>query len=490
MKKLLFGLLLFCAPISYGALPTLLQWDISTTGNNLNGGGFNTGGGSGTDYSQQDSSQTFSTNCGCVRGSSAITTTDGFYTASMIHNLINISSNSSTMNFATGYYEITAFQTSTAVTVDRDACPSANGVNANGGVGGRLLNISSATVSAVAGNTVWIKNGVYLTATVAGGVNLVTMNIGAIGKPITLAGYNSTHGDLDLIPGVLGNYANQPLMISSNTTIMPINGAAFNTFKNITCLTVGVNKPNRAFSSNVADTFVINCKAMGAYTSSAFFGGGTTYVADFSSGAVLGYQSNAACNYYYCGASTYTTAGFQENVAARNTYDHCFAFNGAGTTSDGFDINSGGAYMNHVISYNNPRDGVRGTGAGSFDNTSIGNSFFGKNNGAGINSITTVYTNQAWMNANGFFGNGVNYTNLPTGNNDILTPLDPFVDGVNGNFSLTTAATGGTLLKQKGFPNTVPVFLTPSYEDIGMIQNQNFPVNTFYNSTLINTVIQ
>jgi len=171
------------------ALSSELEWEVRTTGNNLNGGAFKRGA-SGVDYSQQDSAQLSLTDCATASaGSTTLTSVTGGFTAAMIGNLINLSSGT---NLTADWYEITGYTDANTVTIDRAPDDGVGGLSGvTGKVGGAL---AWPIAKPVARNKVWIKSGTYqLTSTVQGEAGgPVYMN----SYGLSVEGYENTHGDL------------------------------------------------------------------------------------------------------------------------------------------------------------------------------------------------------------------------------------------------------------------------------------------------------
>jgi hypothetical protein len=105
-------------------------WRVRPSGNNLNGGGYDTGiAGAATDYSQQNAAQATGTN-GSTTGAGATTFTDataGAFTTLMIGNCIQIASGT---NFQAGFYFVISRTNANSVVLDRT--PSSGGAGSVG----------------------------------------------------------------------------------------------------------------------------------------------------------------------------------------------------------------------------------------------------------------------------------------------------------------------------------------------------------------------
>ena len=137
MKWLAFALSLIAAPSVWAALQSDTTWEVRTTGNNTNGGCYDTGG-TGTDYSQQDAAQLSLTDLAQNLSSTTLTSATGGFTSAMVDNCIQITGAGSGA-FTLGFYEITAFTDTNTVTLDRTACSTANCSGGTGAVGGARL---------------------------------------------------------------------------------------------------------------------------------------------------------------------------------------------------------------------------------------------------------------------------------------------------------------------------------------------------------------
>ena len=171
------------------AISSLVKFEVRTTGDNDNGGGFKTGA-SGTDYTLQDAAQLSLTDIACVVDSTTVTSATGGFTDAMVGNLLHVTNGT---NVTIGFYEITARTDTNTITVDRTICDGVGNCSATTGkVGGCLAGITDALIEGCApGNVVYVEAGTYdaLTAHVNYERN------GTAGYPITIEGYNSSRGD-------------------------------------------------------------------------------------------------------------------------------------------------------------------------------------------------------------------------------------------------------------------------------------------------------
>lgn len=134
------------------ALAATIQWEVRTTGNALNGGGYKSDAGT-TDYSQQDSAQ-LSVADADASGTTNLHSTTGGFTAQMVGNVVQISGGTLTP----GFYEIAAYVDTNNVTLDTTP---GTGTGSTAKVGGALDNITPILAKPVPKNIVWIQSGSY-----------------------------------------------------------------------------------------------------------------------------------------------------------------------------------------------------------------------------------------------------------------------------------------------------------------------------------------
>lgn len=134
-------------------------WEVRTTGNANNGGGFiNRLPGVSIDYSQQNASQLSINDLVGAPASVTVTSVNGGFTPAMAGNLIQIRAGG--VNFTPGFYEIFSYNNPNSVNLDR--VPT-TGI-ANGGlaeVGGAITTIETFILTGVSDNVCFVKSGVY-----------------------------------------------------------------------------------------------------------------------------------------------------------------------------------------------------------------------------------------------------------------------------------------------------------------------------------------
>jgi len=170
-------------------------FEVRTTGDDTNGGGYKSSAGT-TDYSQQDVAELSLTDCATSgAGATTLTSVTGGFTAAMVGNSINLSSGT---NLTAGFYEITAFTDANTVTLDRSPDDSVGGVSgATGKVGGCLGTPGAlSSILMAKGNRCWIKEGTYtLTTTTAGPAGPLDLSVNNTWIHLLIEGYGTVRGD-------------------------------------------------------------------------------------------------------------------------------------------------------------------------------------------------------------------------------------------------------------------------------------------------------
>jgi hypothetical protein len=152
-------------------------WEVRSSGNNNNGGGWHDLGGASVDYSQQDAAQLSLADVVC-NGTTTVTSATGGFTAAMAGSLINI--------LTKGRFEIAVVTDGNTITIDRTAT-AGSGLTAN--VGGGVADLEEIDNVVVAGNDIHVKNGTYNSA------GNIAFTSGAPTNPIRIFGYNASRGD-------------------------------------------------------------------------------------------------------------------------------------------------------------------------------------------------------------------------------------------------------------------------------------------------------
>lgn len=452
------------------SLSTAGVWEVRTTGDDTNGGGFKSGA-SGTDYSQQDAKNTvgnnISTTDAVANGTTTITSALGTFTSGIVGNFVYFQGGTGAI--AAQWREVTVFTNATTITIDAIIAAS-TGMTMN--IGGALLSPSIAAATKVAGNDVWIKSGTYsitsASADVAGG--RVLEDTGGVDQTnmSRWEGYQTTRGDRAARPilqvsGAIGTFTVFTLGITYiNIINIEVDGAAktalrgFDTSQSYcrAILCKASNCTNSGFYYNNGNNVSWwRCQATGCSTIAAF-------KADSTGILVLD-----------CEATGNTIHGFSAHHSS--AYIRCISASNTGASTDGFAGSSVGDRFIDCVSYGNGRAGFDLAG-----NTGIGalleNCIAEGNGGEGYR--TDGVKQNAYLNRCAGYNNtsgNYNTSNLLAVNVEsfVAGTASFFVDAANGNFALNTTSGGGASARAAGYPGLMPRGLSTGYHDIGPIQH-------------------
>lgn len=467
------------------ALAGTVVWEVRTTGNNANGGGFDPGVGSpGTDYSQQDSAQFNFTDLASTNGTNAspqVTSASHNFVAADVGNLIHISAGT---NWTAGWYTIVS-ATANAATLDR-ACGSA--ASLSGGTwyeGGALASIAQMVTNiTAAGATAYVKATANYTLSSAQAISVAVSGGGAI----NIIGYTSTRGD--------GGRATITTATNS-INLFEMNGADGWVFTNfIFSSTAGTPGDGwHAKTSSAKHMSAVNCKFTGFanaingnYAVDYAFNSLALANCDLSSNTI-GVINSGIITLWGCYIHDNTSDGVKTSLGTYN-YGPIFA-------SRTIFKSNGGSGVNFTSSTQTIQDGrfincafINNTAAGisyvTLENLYIFNCIFDSNGTYAIHSTnspavlpSTLITNSnaygsgALANVSGNFDSGT----IKNGPGDVTTlSVDPFVSRAGANFALNNSANGGALLRGAGFPGALTIGGT-GYEDIGPLQHQDSPAS-------------
>lgn len=467
MKKLFLALLLSASP-AFAALSSTIEWEVRTTGNNANGGGFKPGA-SGTDYSQQNSAQYALTSIATAgTGTTFLTATAA---SNMVGNTLQVISGT---NFVTGFFEITSVSAGVSVTVDRNIC---TGVGASGviNIGGGLLTPQKGNDAAVNSNTVWIKSGTYTQTT-----SIVWSNTGGATSPKMFRGYDTTHGDSTTRPLIT--------TATDSTKLCDVSGVSGVVWRNINFSNTASTR-SRCFSTPSDYCFWLQ------FTGCKFTG--FTEAIEFDN--IIDYQGTAtqvnSCEFTSISAYCIRITG---TLMVRGSFFHDCT--GTGIFSDGpasigsvTVLSSAFRAMNYGIDTDSGTD-TRAANVLIFidqcdfadsvnddiriQNTtralSVTNSI-GYNNGTGGAGKFINAPNQLpgiWVNYNAYASGDL--TNVTAGNSDVTITGDPFTNRASNDFSLNNTAGAGAACRNAGFPSaTGPGLFGAGYQDIGALRHQD-----------------
>ena len=514
MRKLI---LLLCLSLpAFGALSYRIQWDVRGPGSDSNSGGFDPRVASpGTDYSQQNSPQITYTDLIVGPTTTHYTSALNPVSSALPGNTLRVTGGT---GCTTGTFEILSNATITA-TVDRSLGTAASICTAV--LGGSFATIAHAmAVNSGALDTIWIKTATTtLTTGLCNSTNQSSCSGTAI-VSITLAGYDSTHGDIT--PACLAAATCTRPLITTSTSSQeifnlygPTNSSLFESFS-LQSLELSNTASSSAYPliagiSGGPDLFLVNVKLDVTGTNS---GGASGIYNDnqFSEISLWGCECNVP--------SPNACIADQQEYASSDgwgTYIYYSYFHGTGTGI--WDVNSGGHQRWHIIGsvFSGMSRAIYGqhTGDESMNNLLlIGNSFYNMTNEAVryndyadhfIYAANNIFWGGTYgMYINGYIANGPSvpfgqalsqsnaYGNqstaayvpysfgavsagvlggTPAGMNssDITLTVSPFNNPSGGDFTLNNTAGGGAALKAKGFPGVSAA--GTGYLDIGALQS-------------------
>jgi len=439
------------------AFSATTEWDVRTTGNAANGGGFDTAA-SGTDYSKQDSPQFTYTDL-VIDGTTNTKCTSAAhpFDSNSPGNIINVTGGT---GFTVQRVQIVSVAGSTA-TCDK-SLGTLSSTGGTGNLGGGLLTIGAANGLVVAGNKVHVKSGTYtLTASLT------------ISVVYQLIGFGTTHNDSGTKP-LITTSTNSVNLISISNGVSLINLSLSNTagtrgagisvsgttnpgFNVINCVldgfSVGIDGDNSSFGAagaNVQGTEIKNCTSHGILL---FFGS-----------LIQG-----------CYIHGNTGDGVQCNNQGVTAIDRCII-----TANGARGISPNSTSTTFVISNctiaNNTSDGIGNANASS--SLIIYNNIIYGNGGWGINvAIGNTSSSRLFVQINNAFGSNTSGNRQTSGNvplfnafGDITITAGPFTNSGSGDFSLNATAGGGPVCKLAGYPGIFPGGLSTGYLDVGAVQ--------------------
>ena len=446
-------------------------WEVwPVTGSDTNGGGF-VAGASGTDYSQSATPHASGT-AGTAVGTAAFSDVGYTFLSTHVGNLIQIASGS---GFTAGFYYIVSVATGIATL---NTSPG-TGTAAVWSLGGALATITKCFTGFVTSNTCWVKATGTLIVT-ASQTSAASANGPGASIPYNkILGYGTTRGDggqvtihcttnanINCFNFNIGTYVDQGWIVS-NFIIDFVSGGG--TTYGIICVYYLV---------------VTNCKIIGA-SNAISLGGLYGIIQDceitgtlgicilMSSGVVVrNYIHDNTCTGVHSGSPGALTVAW--NIIANNS----------GGGSFGIQLQSEPLFVFNNIIYNSGSDGVNIQTADRIRSLSFRNNICVLNGGYGINGNSSAgmcalpqYDGNAYYgNTSGTrFGmddtgsvNPVNGSSPYANPLDVILSADPFVNGVGGDFTLTTA--GKLALQGLGSPGTIPGATPSGFLDIGALQ--------------------
>ena len=418
------------------ALNAAVIWEVRSTGNDLNGGGFKVGA-AGTDYSQQNNAQKSGADLTMhATTNTKVSPVAAKVAAADVGNLIYIASGT---NWTAGFYEITAQDGGDPGYWTLDRSPNAAG-DANLGtykMGGGLASPGLVSAAAVGSNIAFIKYGSYsitsATPSIAGGC-IAGWSYGLV------CGYDTTrtvsNQDANRPTLTLAAEVSSATMVAVSSRRLILDGAGNTSSRGCSALVEGCSGSN--FTNSAFNSWAFNCHATGCSAVVAFASLAVGCTATGNSIASFGSYS------FHCLAWANTATPFYSSSAPACIY--CSAYGNTGATTDGFyTLSSSGSIFLGCISEANGRYGFHG-GATSYKQHYAINCAHYNNTSVGVYGVAVEI-------------------------GTITLTGSPFVDAVNANFALNNTAGAGAACRAAGYPATFPLGLTASYRDIGAAQH-------------------
>jgi hypothetical protein len=431
------------------ALDSSVVWEVRTTGNDDNGGGYDSDD-NGTDYSQQAAAQLTLSDLVCDIASTTLTSVTGGFTVEMIDNIIQIKSGT---NFVVGFYQIATYVDTNEVTIDRTASDGSDATSGTGSVGGALATPGMAGKAlvdhGVSGMYIYIKSGTYTLSTgsvnVSGGPLHLANDVGVITE-----GYGISRGDLGAKP-VLDAGAQSSLTLFS---FLEAGRTPSQTFLNLEAdgnsqaSVIGFASLGSGDQSNRQS---IRCKATDCVTGFS----DTNSRDSIASGCTTGFslEACASANAARCYAVDCATGFFRADAC------ECLANGGA----VGFTTHRGDGQYTRCTAYNCSGNGFDATDVMGIWEACLasecGGFGFDTNGRDGI-----VLLDCAGYSNSGGRVDGSPYMDIGA----INLSADPF-DTAGSDFQPNDAATGGALLRGVAFP----IGGLPDNTDIGAVQHSD-----------------
>jgi hypothetical protein len=415
------------------ALAAATVWEVRTTGNNANGGGF-VAGASGTDRSQQAAAQIAYTDL--VLATTTTLTSAAFpFSAAEVGNILNITGGT---GFTTGWYQIVSVSVVTA-TIDRVG-GTGGSTGGTGNLGGALLTIAQAlTLAIVDSMTIYVRGGTYIITT-------ALSFPGQSGTAHTsLLGYSTTRGDLG-----------RPIV----SVTAAVNGATLNTGWSIENFEFdGTNTGVVGFATANGIVNVSNVK-IHRFTGAGASGNGANLTFDYcevtacASGLTLGSSGVVSRSWIH------DNTGNGISIDNNGSVTHCVVSNNTGGSSVGITIASSGAatLLSNVI-YGNGSHGISTVTAALVRGALVArNNIVMSNGGYGWDQVSVIARPDfPWIDYNAFYNNTSGArNNVNASPNDVTLTADPFTNAAGNDFTLNNTSGGGAACRGAGSPGVLP----------------------------------
>lgn len=445
------------------AFASTTVWEVRTTGDDANGGGYSSGG---VDYSQQDSPQVSLTDMVIDGATNTIFSSATLGSNSnYIGNIINVTGGT---GFTVQRVQIVS-RSGANYTVDK-SLGTLGSTGGTGKLGGAFASPGMAgSVSPFGGMTVFIKYGTYTLSTTTPNVSGGPLKIDSLaGSNIYLhvIGYDTTRT-------INNQDANRPTVLVPSSGVTSINVIDTNTyifsvrFANIIVDGAGKSGIVGFDGNSWNQNEIYRCKAKDCVTGFNLSIDSAINCESVGHSATGFYPYSPRAILYGCVAHDGTGNGFTLNN--HGTAINCIAYGNA----KGFNIDNSygcGAKFINCTAYNNSSSGFHcGTGNDPYYLNCLATNNL--SHGFNLNSTQARMMNCfAGLNTSGQITSLT--TNYGIGNNSSIS-AGPFTNPGSGDFSINNTAGGGAACRAAGFPGAFPGGLTTGYLDIGAVQHQD-----------------
>ena len=446
------------------AFPATAVLECRVTGSDLNGGGFNSARG-GTDYSQQDSAVATGT---VTSATTTVTATTAIFTSVMVGNYITD---------GTTWKEITAFTSTTVVTVDSAPAWTTATIN----VGGALKSPAIAETIVVAGNDVYYKQAgsVFTISSATANVANGRLNLNVSGTAIARIrriGYttNRVAGNSDTRPTFQASVG-----LSSNYIITFNNANSYNSLENV-IVDANAQTNSGGMTGSGRCNYSDNCLfknaggAINGVNLTNNFSLTRFEVTGCSGGTSGALVINSAANFVFDGSVHDNAARGIDYASGSGMIAFVNSYNNTGANGYGFFFQAAAAliFLN-CNSYNNAQDGFYLFTANGLmqcvNCNSANNAGFGYNHNSAQHCLS-LYNCSGFSNTSGNYPTTGSTTPQVIQNFKTLS-VSPFTAPGSGDFSLNNTAGGGAACRAAGIPGVFPGGLTTGYLDIGAAQH-------------------
>lgn len=470
--------------------PTI--WEVRTTGNAANGGGYDAALG-GVDYSQQNAAQVAYTDLVIDATTNTKCTSAGNpFTSNHVGNIINITGGT---GFTVQRVQVVSVAAGVA-TCDK-SLGTLSSTGGTGNLGGALINPVDHDAVVAPGNITYVQSGSYAahtsTKTFTCDGTLAGGDIWFIGYP---SGGSRTNQDI--------TEANMPVFTSATNSvaIFTTNNANFLGFKNIkvthTAGTRGAGFTNGTTATNNATRFV-NCVTDGCSYGFDFGNGASTTVVGVTlinctirngtAGGIRLLQGQNASFVHGCyildcagpGITVGQTATGIWFVCDNTVFDSMTGASGHGIqiTCTTATTNTAGVHVSDCDFWNNAQAGIRyDYTTGRMPTHFVANCIFVNNGTYGQSCATAGIIDGTQMvgRANSYYNNTSGARqNVAAGDGDVTMTGDPFNNAASSDFSLNNTASAGAACRSAGWPGRIGALgatAGTNYMDIGALQAQ------------------